>query len=372
MNKNRMLMNPLLSQRKYSFNEDSAGGHADQYLQHQQELKELIDENQNIKNDLEQTKTELTLTQNKLKQTETALHATQIALEQAEKSLKQAHNALQSSEEECHNLSSQLIEAQENERKQMAFELHDVLGKSLTAIKFSVEHTLLTMREWGNKKSRDQLQNVVTIIQETIKETRDLTKNLWPPVLDDLGILATISWYSREFEKIYPWLFVSQSINIEENQIPDHLKIVIFRILQEAMTNSIKHSGCKNIKISLDFNERTLFEKRDQIPEEKTDLLFTVQNNQSPLEKNDIGIRLVVADDGQGFSPDNHHHTHYRTESNYHPESNNSRLFKDDRDSPGLGLLSMKERCRLSGGIFRLESACGSGTTITVLWPARI
>ncbi|MBF0468847.1 MAG: hypothetical protein HQK61_08185 [Desulfamplus sp.] len=332
-------MGHLVLQRKDAINGGAVGSHAhasyanDLYI-YQRKLQEQIDENLKLRADLE------------------------------------------NSEKERHALSSKLITAYEIERKRIAFELHDVLGKSLTAIKFSVENTLLTMNKWGNSKSCDQLENVVSIIQETIKETREITKNLWPPVLDDLGILATISWYSREFEKIYPWVFVNLDIDIEESQIADCIKIVIFRIMQEAMTNSIKHSGCCSIRITLekinhadrisggytDHADRIISGKdsqADPVSEESQSGKHYVEP--ADIKNNGGGIRLEIADNGKGFTPPPHPH------ASRHENAGN--LNEKPPKIAGLGLLSMKERCALSGGFFEIRSACGSGTTIAAFWP---
>ena len=223
-------------------------------------------------------------------------------------------NKLANMEKELHKVSAQLITSQENERKRLAFELHDVLGKSLTAIKLNVENAIFTKKRWGHNKTK-QLENVIFMVQETIKETREITQNLWPPVLDDLGIIATISWYSREFENTYPWIFVEQTISIMENEIPDLIKIVIFRILQESMNNCVKYSECKTITIK--------------------------------LENDSKGIKFYVEDDGQGFD------------------------LKKIHTQQGFGLLSMKERSRLSNGIFEIKSKKDRGTLIKVTWPLK-
>ncbi|MBF0209249.1 MAG: hypothetical protein HQK68_00040 [Desulfamplus sp.] len=274
---------------------------------------ELIEENLKLKDELSRTKAQLNL------------------CEQSLETCRQDHN----------DVYARIIEAQENERRQMAFELHDVLGKSLTAIKFSVEHAILTMGRWRNKNSIKQLQDVVVMVQETIKETREITTSLWPPVLSDLGIVATISWYSREFERIYPWVFINQAINVEESYIPDSIKIVIFRILQEAMNNSIKHSNCKNIDITLE----KFFE-----PASKVDKTLI------------RGVRFIVADNGKGFTPP-------IKKCNFGTLAIQDEVKQlEDITPKGLGLLSMKERCKFSGGTFELKSSVELGTTITACW----
>ncbi|MBF0228341.1 MAG: hypothetical protein HQK63_01915 [Desulfamplus sp.] len=284
-------------------------------------------------------------------------HRLREQIEQLTKRVEQSEKALEICKKDHNNVSSRIIAAQEEERKRMALELHDVLGKSLTAIKFSVENVIMTMTRWGNRESRIQLENVVSIIQDTIKETRDLTAALWPPVLADLGIVATISWYSREFEKIYPWVFVTQNIDVQENQIQDEIKIVIFRILQEAMNNSIKHSGCKNITITLqkicdtkNIEDRPLsYGYLEELP------LKNISNRGN-------GIIFAVSDDGKGFTPPRNTNDSYSLCS-----IKSSREEKEDNCSK-FGLLSMKERCRLSGGTLEIESLPDAGTTIRAFW----
>jgi signal transduction histidine kinase len=142
--------------------------------------------------------------------------------------------------------------------------------------------------------------------------------NLRPAVLDDLGIVAAMSWLCRESQKTYPAVSIEPQIEIEENVIPDDLRTPIFRILQEALNNVAKHSRATLVSIS--------FSKSDG-----------------------NGIELEIRDNGQGFE----------MESEAPAEAPRG----------GLGLVSMRERAELSGGFFALKSAEGKGTTIRALWP---
>jgi signal transduction histidine kinase len=159
-------------------------------------------------------------------------------------------------------------------------------------------------------------ENIISSIQKAIEESRRIQMALRPSSLDDLGILPTLNWFFREFQKTYSNIRIEAMININENDVPDHLKTVIYRICQEAFNNIAKHSKAKVVTPSL--------RKTDQ-------------------------IELVIKDDGQGFnlgeklSPENH--------------------------TKGLGLTSMRERAELTGGSFTIESIHGSGTTIRVSWP---
>ncbi len=117
---------------------------------------------------------------------------------------KQAEEALRRSEEKLRQLYSQLVAAQENERKRVARELHDGLQQLLAGIKFKVESFVQTIRNSGTKTETKPLEAVIPVIQESVREIRRIQMNLRPAILDDLGILATISWFCREFEATHP------------------------------------------------------------------------------------------------------------------------------------------------------------------------
>jgi signal transduction histidine kinase len=141
--------------------------------------------------------------------------------------------------------------------------------------------------------------------------------NLRPSMLDDLGILATISWFCRQFESTYSKIRISQSIEIKEQAVPASLRTVIFRVLQEGLNNVAKHSMAKMVSLSL--------RKRNQ------------------------AIELVIQDNGQGFDL--------------------SRAKAPESTHHGLGLESMRERTELSGGSLVIESTQGKGTMIRASWP---
>lgn len=139
---------------------------------------------------------------------------------------------------------------------------------------------------------------------------------LRPSILDDLGIVATLSWFCREFEKVYPTIHVERQARLREEEVPDSLKTVIYRVVQEALNNIAKHSGAKTVRIH--------------------------------LSKEDGTLELRIEDDGKGFDP--------------------SQLRSEKAGMPGFGLTSMRERTELSGGTFILTSAVGKGTLIRAVW----
>ncbi len=141
--------------------------------------------------------------------------------------------------------------------------------------------------------------------------------DLRPPMLDDLGIIPTLSWFGRQFQNTYTDIQVEIQTDIAEDAVPKLLKIQIYRILQEAMNNIAKHSKASLASLSL---------------------------------KGGGGrIELIVQDNGRGFDL-------------------SAKAFSGN-PGHGLGLASMRERTKLSGGSFVIESTKGKGTTILVSWP---
>jgi PAS domain S-box-containing protein len=227
--------------------------------------------------------------------------------------------ALQSSEAELRRLSSQLLNAQEEERKRISRELHDGIGQSLSAIKFTVETALNDIAQENPAHVTQSLETVVPLVQEAVEEVRTISRDLRPAVLDDLGILATISWFCREVEETFSGIRINKRINIREEDVPDSLKTVIFRLLQEAVNNVTKHARANAIDVS--------------------------------LEKMDEKIELTIKDNGIGFDLE--------------------KGLAEGRVKDGIGLSSMKERTELSGGSFLIESSKGTGTRVRASWSLR-
>jgi len=231
---------------------------------------------------------------------------------------KRTQEALLKSEKELRILSSQLLTAEETERKRIARELHDSIGQALSAIKFRVENTIEEFRKDPVSSDIESLEPIIPLTQKTIEEVRRIVKDLRPSILDDLGILATIAWFCREFQNIYSTVSIQREITVTENEIPLALKTFIYRIMQEALNNVAKHSQADQVRLC--------------------------------LKKTDQKIELLIEDDGLGF--------------------NFGEAVYDKNSMRGFGLASMKERAELSGGACTIKSAKGSGTSIRVLWPA--
>ncbi len=222
---------------------------------------------------------------------------------------KEAVEALRQSEKRLRHLSSQLLTAQETERRRIANELHDSVAASLGAVVFCIEKILSQVGEKENV--RGELKDLISKVQQVNQETRRIMSALRPAILDDLGIVPAMNWLIREYENTYSHISVEKRIDISEEDLTDALKTAIFRVSQEAMNNIAKHGNATLVSLR--------------------------------LQKGKGGIELTIRDNGQGFEP--------------------------DTAKKGLGLSTMRERTEFLGGTCMIESVQGEGTTIRCLWP---
>lgn len=228
---------------------------------------------------------------------------------------KRSELSLRESQKQLKLLSSRLLTAQEEERKKISLEIHDSIGSSLTAIKFSLERALSQLEEGA--LTAESIKVPISITQHAMDEARRMMTDLRPSILDDLGIVSTIGWFCRQFQSIHASIAIEKRIEVEETDVPESLKIVIFRVMQEAMNNTAKYSEAKRVGIT--------------------------------LTKAKEAIELAIEDNGIGFDP-------------------NGLAQSRDRKG-GLGLAGMRERTELSGGSFCVRSLKGEGVLIRASWP---
>jgi PAS domain S-box-containing protein len=216
-------------------------------------------------------------------------------------------------------LSSQLINAQESERKIVSQDLHDSIGGKLTGIKYSLEKIISDLQNVSDSLEKS-LKDVLSIVQRTIEEAQRITKNLHPSILDDLGLFAAIREMCREFREVYSDLQIKNNFEMDENGIPQSLKILIFRIIQEAFNNIVKHSGADTVELSLTKSKRL--------------------------------ITLTIQDNGKGFDL--------------------QKVLQENRHGRGLGLQTIRERTELFNGSIDIKSKREKGTTIRAIWPLQV
>ncbi|MGE5841562.1 MAG: PAS domain S-box protein, partial [Deltaproteobacteria bacterium] len=225
---------------------------------------------------------------------------------------KRLEDTLRESENKVRFFASQCLTAQETERKRIASELHDSIAASLAAVRLRIER-MAEETEPGSGSS-ESLESIASRVAEITTDVRRIMADLRPSILDDLGIMAALNWFCREFQKTYSHFSVERRIGIDEHEVPDTLKTPIFRICQEAMNNCAKHSRGSLVKVS--------------------------------LQKEGERILLSVQDNGQGFDL--------------------------EKVNKGMGLSNIRERAELSGGASEFESAIGEGTTVRVWWPTPV
>lgn len=231
---------------------------------------------------------------------------------------RETEEALRSSVTDLKLLSSRLLVLQEDEKKLLASELHESVSQTLSALKFRFEH-VLSQGQVGNEEMTADIQHkVLPTIQGAIDDVRNIYMDLRPTLLDDLGLTATLNWLSVEFRKKNPQIHVVSDIAADENDIPEHLKIVIFRVVQEALNNIARHSRARVARYSLN-------------------------------RKNDT-LELVVEDDGTGFDM--------------------AETLPGDAPQKGTGLSSMRTRVEQTMGNFQIEADNGDGVLIRASWPA--
>lgn len=213
-------------------------------------------------------------------------------------------------------LSARLHSAREEEGTRIAREIHDELGGALTGLKWDLEKIDNTLNGLGDGSQlaevRNRIGNMTTIIETTINTVRRIAAELRPGVLDDLGLVAAIEWQIEQFQS-RSGLKCHLTNNAKEIELDREKATAVFRILQEILTNVLRHAGATNVYVKLG----------------RTKHYFEVE----------------VKDDGRGI-----------TES--------QRL-----NSRSLGLLGMKERALLVGGDVRVTGKEGAGTTVVVRVP---
>lgn len=212
------------------------------------------------------------------------------------------------SQHELQLLSSRLLDAQETERRSISRELHDEIGQSLGALLVDIGRLSTTLFN-DRPDVRTQLDNMKSVAERTFQAVRNIALLLRPSMLDDLGLVAALEWQGREVSRRSEIEVAVESENVPED-LPDEYRICIYRLVQEALNNAVRHSGSRNVKVTV------------------------VQSAKC--------ITVRVGDDGRGFDP------------------NRTR---------GLGILGMEERVKRLAGTFTMDSKAGQGVTITAELP---
>jgi PAS domain S-box-containing protein len=223
---------------------------------------------------------------------------------------KRAEEELREGRDRLRILSRRLMDAQEIERRRLARELHDETGQALTAVKLNLQSL---KRHNGDLQFSERLADTLNIVEELLNNLRNISHELRPSILDDLGLAAALRWYvDRQAQRA--GLTANFQGPATDERLPSEIETACFRIVQEALTNIIRHAAAQTVQVEL---QRT------------------------PTE-----CRLIVRDDGIGF---------------------NVRVARAHAaQGHSLGLLGMQERAQLAGGQFEIKSGKKGGTEIQV------
>ena len=211
-------------------------------------------------------------------------------------------------------LSARLVDAQEQERRNLARELHDEVGQALTAIKMSVGVALRT--PGTHPRAHTALEEARSVAETTLQGVRDLSQLLHPSMLDDFGLPETLAAYLRSFSK-RTGIRAQFSLAGGDDRMPPDVEVCLYRIVQEALTNVARHSGALSCSVS--------------------------------LSRGADAVELIVEDAGRGI--------------------NLASTATDVRR--GLGLMGMRERAQTLAGRFTLTNRPEGGTRIVVTLPVR-
>lgn len=211
------------------------------------------------------------------------------------------------------DLAAQLSAAEDAERRRIAYDIHDALSQTLSLVKLN----LATMIAEAPSKPgvQDRLADLVRIVDDLIRQTRDLTFELHPTMLDDLGLVQTLHWYAGEFGRRAA-VEVTVSEEGAARTLPAPLTHYLFRAVKELMSNSARHGNAKDIVAAVHWTA--------------------------------AGLRIVIDDDGSGFDWE---------------------TVIAAPTGAGLGLPGITERIKFLGGEVRIDSRPGQGARVVLEVP---
>ncbi|MDP1581389.1 MAG: response regulator [Candidatus Didemnitutus sp.] len=211
---------------------------------------------------------------------------------------------------ELQALSLRLLQIQEDERRAIARELHDEVGQILTGLKFQLESA---SRAVSNPASATLISEAKTTANTLLELVRTLTQRYRPRVLDDLGLQPALEWHLKQFKK-QTGIEVDLAIDLPPHRLPGELETVVYRIVQEALTNTARHAGVQQASVAITHDGKQLV--------------------------------VEISDRGKGFDL-------------------TAALARTD----SLGLAGLRERVNLAGGRIEIHSRVGEGTRIQAEFP---
>jgi signal transduction histidine kinase/DNA-binding response OmpR family regulator len=229
---------------------------------------------------------------------------------QAEKSLKESEGRLR-------HLTSQILTAQEAERRRLALDLHDDLGQSMTVLKMELR-AIQRKATPESSETRESLEHALNFINEIIEKIRRLSRNLRPTILEDLGLTRALNHLFEEFSR--QDIQVTMDLDDIQELFSQEAQLIIYRIFQESFSNITKYAQASHVSLI--------------------------------IKRQDQGVTFQMEDNGRGFD--------------------HQKVINEDITKRGLGLTAMDERARMLGGSLNIWSQAGQGTKITLVIPIRV
>lgn len=220
---------------------------------------------------------------------------------------------LQQGEKRLRGLARAVWKVEEEERARLARELHDGIGQTLTALAMRLERL---SAEAAGERQLGGLEEALGLARQALAETRELARLLRPPILDDLGLVPALRWLARTFGRHAGITVDFAAEGLGPERLPAEVETLLFRVVQEALTNVAKHAAADRAEVR--------------------------------LARRGGWIALAVADRGRGFDP---------------------RGVGEGAAGAGFGLKGMQDRVECSDGRFALRSAPGAGTVVEVRVP---
>jgi signal transduction histidine kinase len=218
-------------------------------------------------------------------------------------------------EAERRNLQGQLATAQEDERRRIARELHDQMGQHLTALGLGLK--VVQDLTPDQSPAGERLQKLLALTDQIGREVHHLALELRPTALDDLGLKEALANYVETWAERSGVQMDFQATGLEPNRLPSPIETALYRVVQESLTNVLKHAAAKRVSVV--------------------------------LQRSPGHASAVIEDDGRGFDADS------------------SPISSEH----SLGVLGMRERLALVGGSLAIESELGRGTTVIARVPLR-
>jgi signal transduction histidine kinase len=265
---------------------------------------------------LSQRTVELAATNKKLSQEVAQRKAVEKALRAKEQSHSQSLEKSAGLQRELRGLSRQMLSAQEDERKKISRELHDVVGQTLAGINIHLD-SLKKEAALNTKTLVRNIKRTQRLVEKSADTLNNFARELRPAVLDDLGLIPALHSLMKTFTA-QTGVRTGLTAFSEILKLNTTRRTTLFRVVQEALINVARHAHATRVEVTI--------------------LNF------------DPGLRMTIQDDGKSFQVGS---------------------AKSGRGRKGLGLLGMRERVEMIGGRFLIESAVGNGTTITVNIPWR-